>query len=59
MDRETREGLRKAIIDYNKMQHDEGERVNMQDLLSEIGSLDNEEVEKATEILKSKTENGE
>ena len=59
MEKHVRDNLQRAIKDYNATQPEAENRVNMQDILSEIGSIDNEEVEKATEILKSKTENGE
>lgn len=58
MEKHARDELQKAIKDYNADKQTEN-RVSMHDIISEIGSLDNEEVEKATEILKSKTENGE
>lgn len=59
MDAQTRAELKEAIHAYNSRQDYEENKINMQDLLSEIGSLDNEEVQKAVEILKSNTENGE
>lgn len=57
MDKQMRNELNKAIKDYNLTQGDLENRVNMQDILNEVGSLDNEEVEKAVELLRSKTEN--
>lgn len=59
MDRDTRNELFQTIKDYNSMQEHDEDKVNMQDILTEIGSLENDEVEKAIEILKSKIENGE
>lgn len=59
MDRDMRQELQQAIKGYNETQQDMENRVNMHDILSEIGSLENEEVEKAVEILKSKSENRE
>lgn len=59
MNEETRANLHKAITEYNAKCGDPDDRVNVNDALMEIGSEDNEEVEKAIEILRSKTENGE
>lgn len=57
MNEENRENLRKAIKEYNATQNDVENRIKMSEKVAEIGSLDDEEVQKAIEILKSNTEN--
>ena len=59
MKKETKSNLYKAIQKHNETQDNEENRVNLEEVLTEIGSVDNDEIEQQAKKIKDDQNNEE